>query len=53
MVLDIGQAKLDFAKENGTHEAFMSNAEAADKVESLTNGRGDRGPRLRRRGCPR
>ena len=40
IALDIGQDKLDFAKENGAHEAFTSSPEAADKVKSLTAGRG-------------
>ena len=40
IALDIGQDKLDFAKENGAHEAFTSSPEAAEKVKSLTGGRG-------------
>ena len=40
IALDIGQDKLDFAKENGAHEAFESNAEAAEQVKSFTGGRG-------------
>src|SRR5690606_20741974 len=40
IALDLGEEKLDFAKENGAHEAFESNAEAADRVKSLTGGRG-------------
>ena len=40
IALDIGQDKLDFAQDNGAHEAFESNAEAADKVKGLTGGRG-------------
>jgi propanol-preferring alcohol dehydrogenase len=40
IALDIGQEKLDFARENGAHEAFESNAEAAEKVKELTGGRG-------------
>ena len=40
IALDIGQDKLDFARENGAHETFPSNPEAADRVRSLTGGRG-------------
>jgi len=40
IALDIGEDKLAFAKDNGAHEAFTSNAEAAEKVKSLTRGRG-------------
>jgi propanol-preferring alcohol dehydrogenase len=40
VALDIGQDKLDFAIENGAHEAFESNAEAAERVKKLTGGLG-------------
>ncbi|WP_110240010.1 NAD(P)-dependent alcohol dehydrogenase [Nocardioides gilvus] len=40
IALDIGQEKLDFAIENGAHEAFTSDPAAAEKVKQLTRGRG-------------
>jgi alcohol dehydrogenase, propanol-preferring len=40
VALDVSEEKLDFAKQNGAHEAFLSNADAVEKVAELTNGRG-------------
>lgn len=40
IALDIGEEKLDFARENGAHEALTSDASAAGKIKDLTNGRG-------------
>lgn len=40
VALDIGTAKLDFARDNGAHEVFTSDPEAAEKVKALTGGRG-------------
>ncbi|MBE7325260.1 NAD(P)-dependent alcohol dehydrogenase [Nocardioides sp. Y6] len=40
VALDIGQEKLDFAKENGAHEALTSDASAAATIKELTGGRG-------------
>lgn len=40
IALDIGQEKLDFATENGAHEALTSDPAAAEKVRELTRGRG-------------
>ena len=40
IALDIGQERLDFAKECGAHEVLESDAEAAGKIRELTGGRG-------------
>ncbi|WP_127783637.1 NAD(P)-dependent alcohol dehydrogenase [Rhodococcus sp. X156] len=40
VALDVGEEKLAFAREQGAHEAFQSNPEAAVKIRELTGGRG-------------
>ncbi|QCX27914.1 NAD(P)-dependent alcohol dehydrogenase [Nocardioides jishulii] len=40
VALDLGQEKLDFAKENGAHEALTSEPAAAATIKEMTRGRG-------------
>ncbi|MGM1029134.1 MAG: NAD(P)-dependent alcohol dehydrogenase [Actinomycetota bacterium] len=40
IALDVGEEKLDFAREMGAHEAIESNADAAARVKELTGGIG-------------
>ncbi|GAA1751057.1 NAD(P)-dependent alcohol dehydrogenase [Kocuria aegyptia] len=40
VALDVNEEKLGLAKEVGAHHAFLSNAEAAERVKELTGGHG-------------
>lgn len=40
VALDVSDDKLAFARENGAHEAFLSNEDAVQEVQELSNGRG-------------
>lgn len=40
VALDLNEEKVGLAKDVGTHYAFLSNANAADKIQELAGGRG-------------